>query len=194
VGVGEGSPVSVWKVPRPRFALAAAVAGDVGTLPHVAYGFSLSGSVLVGRFRGEVQGAYWPNQTAHGPSGDPANEGGNIELLEGGIRGCFPTLEEGKRLPRFELSPCGGFEAGALRGEGVDLHPDTSVAGLWLAVTLDGRTVMRLSRALGIGMDVGMAIPLRRDSFTLGNSRTAPVVHQASFIEGRAWIGPELRF
>jgi hypothetical protein len=176
-------------LPPLRFSLDPAIDGDVGTLPHLAYGFSLAASVLVGRFRGEVYGAYWPDQTANGPPGTPAGDGGTIELFDGGLRGCFAPL-----LKRVELSACAGFEAGALHGAGVNLTPRLTPTGPWLAVTLDARVVVRLSKVWGIALDAGAAIPLRRDEFTFGTGPAAPTVHEAGVIEGRGSIGPELRF
>jgi hypothetical protein len=177
-----------------RFALIPAIAGDLGTLPHIAYGFTLAGSVLVGRFRGEAYGSYWPSQTAAGPVGTPPGEGGSIELFDGGTRACFSVTDERPPAHRLELSPCAGFEAGALHGKGVNLAPSLTATGLWLALTLDARAVVRLSRSLGVALDLGAAVPLRRDAFTFGAGSGAPVFHQAYFIEGRAWLGPELRF
>jgi hypothetical protein len=172
--------------PPLRFALFPAVASDVGTLPQLAYGFSLAASLLVGRFRGELYGAYWPNQTAHGPAAD---EGADIELAAGGSRGCFALLAQS-----VELAPCAGLEVGALHGSGVNLMPSLNQTGLWLAVTLDARAVLRVSKAFGIAVDLGAAIPLRRDEFTAGASATAPDLHKAGVIEARASIGPEVRF
>ncbi len=179
---------------RPRWAVFPAIAGDLGTLPHLAYGFSLSGSVMVGRFRGELYGAFWPNQTAHGQGTIPQADGGTVELVDGGMRACAPTPDQSLPLQRIELSPCAGLEAGGLRGKGVNLAPALTRTSLWLAVTLDARAVVRLSRSWGIGLDVEAVVPLRRDVFTFGAGPSAPTIHEAGIIEGRAWMGPELRF
>jgi hypothetical protein len=176
-----------------RFALFPALGGDLGTLPTLAYGFSLSGSLHVGRFRAEVYGAYWPNLTAH-PVTVPAGEGGEVELVAGGARGCFPLPNESERLHRIELSPCAGLEAGALHGQGLNLPRSLTQTGLWLAVTLDARVVVRLSRSWGIVADAEGVVPLRRDAFTLGTGPKAPIIDRAGAIEARAWVGPELRF
>jgi hypothetical protein len=170
----------------PRFALFLAIAGDVGTLPHPAYGLSLSGSLLLGRFRAEIYGAYWPNQMAHGPPGTPPGEGGNIELFSGGLRACLAPL-----MKRLELSSCAGLEAGALRGEGVNLLPSITRTGPWLALTLDVRAVVRLTNNWGIVLDVGAAIPFGRPEFTFGNGS---IIAEAEIVEGRVSVGPELRF
>jgi hypothetical protein len=176
-----------------RFELFPAVGGDLGTLPTLAYGFSLAGSLHVGRLRAEVYGAYWPNHTAH-PGRVPAGEGGEVELFAGGARGCFPLPGRSEWFHRIELSPCAGLEAGALHGRGLNLPRSLTQTGLWLAVTLDARIVVRLSRALGFVADAGAAVPLRRDAFTLGTGSAAPTIDRPGAIEGRAWAGPELRF
>jgi hypothetical protein len=194
VTASRAAPPSKPNQPRPRFAILPAIGGDLGTLPGPAYGFSLFGAILMGRFRGEAYASYWPNQTAHAPAGSPAGEGANIELFDGGLRFCFPAPDESRRFSSFELSPCAGFEAGALHGRGFDLAPSLSQTGLWLAFTLDARAIVRLSRSWGIALDLGGALPLRRDAFTLGAGPKAPTLQRAQVIEGRGWIGPEFRF
>jgi hypothetical protein len=175
--------------PRVQIAILPAIGGDLGTLPKTAYGVSLGGSLLLGRFRGELYAAYWPSQTASGALGASEGTLGSFELVDGGFRACFAAV-----LGTIELYPCAGMEAGALHGGGVNLVPSLTQTGLWLAVTLDARLVYRLTRSWGIALDAGTAVPLRRDHFTAGTSSSAPTIHEAGLFEGRASLGPELRF
>jgi hypothetical protein len=184
----EGEPETKTTGPPLGFAVFASVNGDLGTLPRPAVGFALGGSILVGRFRAEVYGAFWPNRRA-----EINGETADIELFDGGLRGCFsPGLP--RRVRWLELGACAGIEAGALHGAGSNLAPALTETGLWLALTANARAVARISRAWGIVLDVGAALPLRRDQFTAGPSSNADVLHEAGVVEGRLSVGPELRF
>ncbi len=178
-------------------ALFAQVGGDVGTLPRAAYAVGGGAALTLGRFRVEGYGTYLPQQAAH-PTALPFL-GSNIHLLAGGLRGCFLPLRTS-----LEVGGCVGLEVGDLRGQGFGpsvpsqyLFTPGNGGGLWIATTLSGRVSWRIARSFALDLDVGLVVPLERDLFEFENpaAPNAPLpLHQAGPVEGRAAIGPEVRF
>jgi len=179
-------------------ALFAQVGGDLGTLPRAAYAVGGGAALTFGSFRVEGYGTYLPQQAAH-PVAFP-NLGTNIHLLAGGLRGCFLPLHGS-----VEAGGCVGLELGDLRGQGFGpslpnqyyLFTPGNGGGLWVATTLSGRVSWRIARSFALDLDVGLVVPLERDTFQFDNpdNPNAPLpLHQAGPVEGRAAIGPEVRF
>jgi hypothetical protein len=138
---------------------------DVGTLPKFAYGFTAAGAVLYGPLRGEV------------------------DLFDGGLRGCYSPLI----LQSAELGPCGGVELGAIHGSGSGptFKPSSpSPTGFWAALTLGARLTIRVTRRLGLALDVGAVFPLYLGAFQVPGT----TFFQPGAAEGRVHLGPELRF
>jgi hypothetical protein len=179
------------------FALFAQVGGDVGTLPRAAFAVSAGGALTLGAFRVEGYGTYLPPQATY-PTALPSL-GTNIHLLAGGLRGCFLPLRGS-----VEAGGCAGLELGDLRGQGFGALPNrqqvfhpANGGGPWVAPTLSGRASWRIARSFALVLDVGLVVPLERDAFQFqfDNPNAAPVgLHQAGPVEGRAAIGPEVRF
>jgi hypothetical protein len=173
--------------PLPEYpaAVFASFSGDLGTLPQPAYGFSLGAALLFRTFRLEGYGAYWPSQTGHASSSSAF--GGTVYLLDGGARGCWLPLRRA-----LEIAACAGLELGDLHGQGLGVRSPLPADGIWFAATALGRASWRIAPSFGVFLDLGLAIPFIRDQFSLDNS-TIPI-HQAGPVEGRASLGPELRF
>jgi hypothetical protein len=101
-----------------------------------------------------------------------------------------------------EAGGCAGLELGDLRGQGFGpsvpnqyLFTPSNAGGLWVATTASGRASWRIARSFALVLDVGVVIPLRRDTFEFDNPRGAALpLHEAGPVEGRAAIGPEVRF
>jgi hypothetical protein len=188
--VGVSRPPSSPSGRRPEIhgALFALLGGDRGTLPSTAYGVALGGALLIGPLRVEVYGSYWPPQYAYESR---TLEGGSVRLYAGGVRGGYGLTRE-----RIELMPCVGFEGGALYAEGINAVSNGSATGPWLALTGDARVSIRLAARFRLAVDLGFGLPLRRDSFVLDKPSPAGqvTVHEAYWIVGRAFVGPEVRF
>ena len=90
----------------------------------------------------------------------------------------------------LELAACGGLELGDLHGQGTGVRSPLPADGIWFAATALGRATWRVAPSFGLFLDVGLAVPFRRDQFTLD----VGTIHQAGVVEGRASLGPELRF
>jgi hypothetical protein len=167
-----------------RFAIVASVGGDLGSLPKPAYGFTLALALLAGGFRFEAYGAYWPAQPSY-VAAFPS-DGGQVRLITGGLRACYAVVRG-----VLELGPCAGLELGAMHGEGFGVLSPSASDGLWFAASLTGRAAWRIIGPFGLALDVGAFVPFRRDQFFLTQLGD---VHQAALVEGRAVLGPELRF
>jgi len=193
----EAAPTGAGAPGPTRVALFAQVGGDVGTLPRAAYAVGGGAALTLGSFRVEGYGTYLPQQAAH-PAAFP-NLGTNIHLLAGGLRGCFLPLRGS-----VEAGGCVGLELGDLRGQGFGpsvpnqyyLFTPGNGGGLWIATTLSGRVSWRIARSFALDLDVGLVVPLERDTFQFDNPSGGAAIplHQAGPVEGRAAIGPEVRF
>jgi hypothetical protein len=69
----------------------------------------------------------------------------------------------------------------------------SDAGGVWLATTLGGRVSWRIAQSFALVVDVGVAVPLRRDTVVIDNLGGA-ALHEAGLVEGRAAMGPEVRF
>jgi hypothetical protein len=167
-------------------AVLAGLSGDVGTLPHPAYGLTLGAAFLWKRLRLEGYGAYWSSQAGQAVGGS-AGEGGDFFLADGGLRGCWLPV-----LGRLEIAACPGLELGVLHGQGVGVNEPLSQNSVWVAATALGRISWRIAPSLAVYLEAGIALPLRRDVFDIDVAQN--LVHEAGVVEGRASLGPELRF
>jgi hypothetical protein len=70
------------------------------------------------------------------------------------------------------------------------VHPQ-SADSLWVAGALGLRASLAIAASLRLTLDLAIVVPLQRDRFTLDE---IGLVHQASPVVGRAFVGPELRF
>jgi hypothetical protein len=115
-------------LPASRFAVVAAISGDLGTLPGPAYGFTLGASLFLGDLRLEGYGAYWPAETAHPTSS--SSLGGDVWLADGGARGCWVPVHGA-----LEIAACPGLELGILHGQGKGVLSPRPADGIWVAAT-----------------------------------------------------------
>lgn len=167
--------------------------GDVGTLPRTAFALGGGVGLLLGAFRLEGYGGYVFPQPAYAPQ-EPSI-GTNIHLALGGLRGCFLPLRG-----ELEAGGCAGLELGDLHGAGFGTlrspyaaFTPSSAGGLWVAPTLQGRFAWRVAAQLALVLDLGLAVPLRRDTFVVDHLAGGPL-HQPAAVVGRAAFGPEIRF
>lgn len=173
-----------------RGAVFAALYTDRGTLPNQAYGAMLAASFFFGALRLEGYAAYWPPLT-EAVSGHTA-DGGRISLYAGGARGCFTFALGGGAV---DLAPCLGLELGDLHGAGFfGAQPQGTVDGLWMAGSAGGIATVHVGGPVRLVLGLEAAIPLRRDQFVFRVNEVDQLVHQPFIIEGRAFVGPELRF
>jgi hypothetical protein len=171
-------------LPPSPFSIFAAVSGDPGTLPGAAYGFTFGAAVFPSAaFRLEAYGSYWPSQ--HAQDSSTPGAGGEVFLADGGMRGCWLPLHA-----NLELATCGGLEAGLLHGQGENIAHTLSADSFWLAATGLARLTWRVGPNLALFLDASFAIPLYSAPFGLDKT----TIYQAAPIEGRASVGPELRF
>jgi hypothetical protein len=173
-------------LPTSRFSVFAALAGDLGTLPRPAYGVTLGAALFPWpALRVEAYGSFWPSQHASSSSSSTPGAGGDFFLADGGARACWLPLHA-----NLEIAACPGLEVGVLHGQGDDITHPSSADSVWFAFTGLGRLTWRVGPSLAFFLDLSLALPPFRDVFQLSGD----TIHQAGFVEGRASLGPELRF
>src|SRR5581483_11127645 len=131
----------------------------------------------------EAYGAFWPAQHAHATS--PPAAGGDVLLAAGGARACWVPLPG-----PLAVALCPGVEVGDLHGQGTSVRTPRSADGVWIAATALGRLSWRIAPSFALFLEVSAAVPFVRDDFALDDL----TIHQAKGVEGRAAVGPELRF
>ncbi len=186
-----GRPETAW--PSRHFALLVEGAGDVGTLPRLSDGITGSLSWIIDPLRIEAFGTYLFPQAAYQSS--LPNVGTNLHLLVGGLRGCFEPVHRD-----LELGACVGMELGELQGDGFGSYrtpyqafTPSSGGSFWALPVASGRLAWRIASSFSLVLDLGIGIPIERDTFYIGGA-TGPSLHQASSVIGRGAVGPEVRF
>jgi hypothetical protein len=177
-----------------RFALLLEGVGDLGTLPHLSDGLTGGFAITFDALRLEAFGTYLFSQPAYAAS--IPFLGSNIDLLTGGLRGCY--VPPGRVI---ELGACAGLELGQLQGNGFgslrspyQTFTPQSGGGLWVAPTIGGRLSWRIAPYFSLVIDLGVAIPLERDVFDISIPGASGGLHQANSVVARGAAGPEVRF
>jgi hypothetical protein len=162
---------------------------DLGSLPGAASGLGVVLGVHYERWHLEGEGTAWSPRLA---LAEPAEEqGGEIGLYTGGLRGCWDGLRSASG--ELRLGGCLDGEAGVTSGKGtVGIAQRHETSGLWVAVFagLTARQVTASGLTPWLSLDVGTAV--RRPSFVVNSgSRLAPpvLVFQASEVVARAALG-----
>ncbi len=153
---------------------------DVSALPAVAAALGVGVFVTRDDDRLELRGlALLPRDGAL-----DATSGGTFSLLAGGLRYCRRLVGEGVG-EGMEVGACGGFEAGALSGEGYGFDRNVAQTGLWLAPSLGADLVVPFGRTFATSLELEGLAPLVRDRYRLAG---ADVVHRAAPLDARAAI------
>ncbi len=175
-----------------RFALLLEGMGDVGSLPSVSDGITGSLGLTFDALRLEAFGSYLFAQPFYAASFPSI--GSNLDLWSGGLRGCYLPAQGA-----LALGACAGLEVGQLQGNGFgslrgpyQTFTPASQGGLWIAPVAGGRLAWRIAPYFSLVIDLGIAVPLRRDTFDIAGASGAS--HQASPVVARGAAGPELRF
>ncbi len=150
---------------------------DVAALPSVAAAVGIGAFVSHDDDRLELRGlALLPRDGAL-----DAASGGTFSLFAGALRYCRRLVGEGVGED-IELGACGGFEGGALNGEGYGFDRNVAQTGLWLAPSLGGRVLLPFGRKVAASLDVEGLAPLVRDRYRLAG---ADVVHRPAPLDAR---------
>jgi hypothetical protein len=177
-----------------RFVVAASGAGGIGTLPSIAAAGEIAVGVTLGPLRVELSAADWASQGVTDVS--RPNEGTQIHLLEGGLRGCF----RGKLTTGLELDPCLGaaLVAASSDGFGGNSFTPNQQSSQWFAMRADVLAVLHVAGPLSVRASAGIDVPFVRPQFVLtvqqGQHQTTDFLHQASAVAGRGTLGAEVRF
>lgn len=169
---------------RPGFAVGPIGAASIGALPRVGAGVGGRVGVLVGRFRADVSGSYWPAQTA--TLANRPTAGADVRLIAGAGSACYAVL----RAP-FELSPCVGLEVGSMAATGFGVRWPGGGSALWIAPLAQAAAALPIGQHFAVRLDLGVLVPVERPPFVLAGAGT---VYTAAALVGRATLGVELRF
>jgi hypothetical protein len=157
---------------------------DFASLPAPAFGTVVSGVLVLGANRVEINGSAWLAQPVAATA--QAMAGARLALYAAGVRYCRTFVES-----VVELAGCGGIEAGEMHGSSYGVTQPASGAAPWVApgLGLDGRWGFSRHLALTAGLD-GL-VPLVRESFAIAG---IGALYRPPPVTGRALLGLELRF
>ena len=167
--------------PLSPFAVGAALAGDVGTLPRAAIGARASFAWRPGIFYPEIAAAYFPDVTgSHGP------EKGDFSLFAVDVTGCAAA-----RVRELLMTPCIGPEIGVMRGASSDVRSPSSESVVWGGAVASAALSIPVGAAFAARLDLSMIVPIARPTFQI---RPTGAIHEPAAIVGRAAIGAEAHF
>jgi hypothetical protein len=170
---------------RLRFAVAAALALDLGILPRLAPGPELEVSLHWSVLRVIALAALFSAQPARLADGV---RGGDISMWLTGLLVC------GERtLDRFALLGCGGFELGKVSVEAVGVARQHNTSKPTYGPRAELGALWEVADATRLWVRVGGVLPLLRDQYVLNDDPALPV-YKASQLSLRATLGVELSF
>lgn len=160
---------------RPR------VRGHVGVFGGGGVGPLDTGMGTLGLELG-VHGPWW-RASARGlwipPRRTLADDPTRIGRYDGGLAGVRACVVPPIVRVRLESPICAGFEAGLLRGRGIDTTPNpTTATQPWAAVELGPGLLYVPKRWVAVGLELDLVVALLRGGFTAGDAVTqslAPV-------------------
>lgn len=165
----------------PELTLAVGGGLELGALPGLSGGPTLSVSALWPRVRLEFGGWYEAPRTA---SAGTARV--RVQMGSAFVRGCG-------RLGRksIEVPLCGGLELGGVRGEG-DRAPDARVAqGFWVAPVVSAGLHGWIRPRLALWGRAEASVPIRRTGFELRDPGDPVELFVPGAVSGRLWLGIE---
>jgi hypothetical protein len=181
------------ETPTHTVAIGGAVVGDIGSLPEISFGGSVTAGMELSRWRFEAIASLWPRRQTEVE--EVPEYGGNIGLWTLAPGACYRVWTRG-----LSFAPCLLVEFGRMYGQGTgeskSLTNSRKGAAFWLAPVASARVTWPVNGFWGIVVELGCAIPVLRRRFTLQlNNRTdRVVVHRSAIAAPRARIGMELRF
>lgn len=151
----------------------------VGAVPGVTGGPVAAVGVTRGKLRAELRGAWWaPRVGREGPASARVQVGTVAAVVCG---------EPGNDAVTFPL--CGGMEAGAMRGRGVEV-PNAHVEHFaWVAALLGAGVRGWVRPRVGLRADVEIAVPLGIYRVFVGSR----LVHETAAVGARGVVGVEFR-
>jgi len=173
-------------VPPLLWSLRAAGGAEIGALPTASGG--LSGAIVVGRARGqlELSGLYvFPRTGAiEGISGASAR----VQLGAVGLRGCGIPVSG-----KFALVLCTGLEAGVLEGSGEGtLDSSSRELFLWLGALVGPSLRWNFTRLASLWVGLDLVVPIVAPRFTIElPEKQKLLAHEVAPATGRLLVGLE---
>lgn len=166
-----------------QFVLRAQAVADVGSLPAVALGPSLTAGVRLHATSLELGASYLPTQSID-VAAAPVQPAAELQLLTGSLGVCQALLA----AP--ELGPCVRGEYGQLWGRALQLANARSGSAHWLFGWLGAHIGVELARSLWLAADLEAGLRVLRAEFVVGSLGS---MHEVPLVVGRARLGFEWR-
>lgn len=158
----------------PRWALGAGINGGVGSSLGSAAGLSM---FIERRFDSlasspslRLRAFLWESRST--PSAAAAVE---LQGWSGETSGCWPTL----RAKAFRMSPCAGFQLGALSAEGTGVPMPKHTTRMWAAALAEARVQAWPWRSFGIEAHIGATMALTNYRFVVVKGAESVAVYTA---------------
>lgn len=153
-----------------------------GIVRHAAPVVMAQVGVSRDRFSGHVAATAIPPQRLALPPGAV-----DVWLAAASVGGCYAPFGSSS----WQLGGCAALHAGALRGSGSGVSDASAVLRAWFAADLHLLARGSIRRVFGWFAQVGVVVPLARESFGIAGAGTA---YEALFAGFVGVIGPALTF
>jgi hypothetical protein len=170
------------------------LAFDLGALPGLAIGPSLSGGFALGRVRLRIGATYFAPRFAEAvPEPDKPTRGADVSLLVLDAAGCYALTP-----PAVEVGVCAELEGGALLAVGSGFDHTNDAIKPWLGAGASVDLTVPIAGPVAARAEVGAMVPFGRSSVqfteTTGTDTEAHELHKPGPISGRAAVGVGFAF
>lgn len=170
-----------------RWGAHAALVVDAGTLPALAPGALLGGSLGWEQLELRLLGTYLFPRAASIEAPNAGSPGAELALVTSSLLACAPRLVHAERL---ELGACAGAELGWLWGSGTGVSVSREGGGPWSAARAEVGARWSVGPE-GLGLDVRLSalLPFERHRFAITDEGGPRRVHQPEAVVGRLSVG-----
>lgn len=167
----------------PEGLLGIAGGAEIGALPGVTGGPSVTFALAWPRLRVELGGTWLAPRTTTGGEARV-----RVMLGVATVRACGRLRGE-----RIEVPLCAGLEAGAGRGRGLDAPNPRVANGTWLAPTVGAGVLGWVIPRLAVFGRAEVAVPVLRAAYDVREPGEPQELFRPGAASGRLWVGIEAR-
>lgn len=168
-----------------RFVVGAGAGVDVALLPGASLSVRAAAGIVVGPWRVELSGQYWPGNGVVHPT--RPDVGGRFSLAAGGATVCR-DLAAGQVAG---VGLCAGVEAGAVTGTSYGVTAPATASAPWAAATVSAAGALRVASRVALRVQAAAVVPVLRPDYQLENLGT---VHRLPAVGFRGLFGVEVHF
>lgn len=170
------------------------LAFDLGALPGLALGPSLSGGFSLGRLKLRIGATYFAPRFAEAPpEPDKSARGADVSLLVLDAAGCYALTG-----PAAELGVCAELEGGALLAVGRGFEHTNDAIKPWLGAGASVDLTVPLAGPVAARAELGAIVPFGRSTVqfteTTGTDTKVHELHTPYYVSGRAAVGVSVAF